>query len=67
MRQLPRGESIVGLEQMFGLDVRKRSMVFALSPERSGIRAGFVIHCVRSLTMVKVSASRSAGLVILEE
>ena len=52
---------------MLGLDVRKRSRVFALSPAQSGARAGSEITCVKSLTMVKASASRPAGLVRLEE
>ena len=52
---------------MLGLDVRKRSRVFALSPARSGTRVGSEITCVKSLTMAKASASRPAGLVTLEE
>ena len=46
---------------MLGLDVRKRSRVFALSPARSGTRVGSEITCVKSLTMAKASASRPAG------
>ena len=34
---------------MLGLDVRKRSRVFALSPARSGTRVGSEITCVKSL------------------
>ena len=52
---------------MLGLDVRKRSRVFALSPAGSGTRVGSEITCVKSLTMAKASASRPAGLVKLEE
>ena len=52
---------------MLGLDVRKGSRVFALSPARSGTRVGAEITCVKSLTMAKASASRPAGLVTLEE
>ena len=52
---------------MLGLDVRKRSRVFTLSPTRSGTRVGSEITCVKSLTMAKASASRPAGLVTLEE
>ena len=52
---------------MLGLDVRKRSRVFALSPAQSGARVGSEITCVKSLTMAKASASRPAGLVTLEE
>ena len=52
---------------MLGLDVRKRSKVFALSPARSGTHVGSEITCVESLTMAKASASRPAGLVTLEE
>ena len=52
---------------MLGLDLRKRSRVFALSPARSGTRVGSDITCVKSLTMAKASASRPAGLVTLEE
>ena len=52
---------------MSGFDVRRRSSVLPLSPERSGIRVGFAINCDRSLTMAKASASRPAGLVKLEE
>ena len=46
---------------MLGLDVRKRSRVFALSPARSGTRVCSEITCVQSLTMAKASASRPAG------
>ena len=52
---------------MLGLDVRKRSRVFALSAARLGTIAGSEITCVKSLTMAKDSASRPAGLVTLEE
>ena len=52
---------------MLGLDVRKRSRVFALSPARSGTRVDSEITCVKSLTMAKASASRPAGLFTLEE
>ena len=52
---------------MSGFDVRKRSSVFALSPERSGIRVDSDINCYRSFTMAKASASRPAGLVICGE
>ena len=52
---------------MLGLDVRKRSRVFALSPAGSGTRVSSEITCVQSLTMAKASASRPAGLVTLEE
>ena len=52
---------------MLGLDVRKRSRVFALSLARSGTRVGSEITCVKSLTMAKASASRPARLVTLEE
>ena len=53
---------------MLGLDVRKRSREFALSPARSGgTRVGSDITCVKSLKMAKASASRPAGLVTLEE
>ena len=52
---------------MSGFDVRKRSSVLALSPERSGIRVGSDINCDRSFTMAKLSASRPAGLVICGE
>ena len=52
---------------MSGFDVRKRSSVLALSPERSGIRVGSDINCDRSFTMAKDSASRPAGLVICGE
>ena len=48
---------------MSGFDVRKRSSVLILSPERSGIRMGSDINCDRSFTMAKASASRPAGLV----
>ena len=48
---------------MLGFDVRKRSIVLVLSPER----VGSDINCDRSLTMVKASASRPAGLVICGE
>ena len=49
---------------MSGFDVRNRSSVLALSPERSRIRVGSDINCDRSFTMAKASASRPAGLVI---
>ena len=52
---------------MLGLDVRKKSREFALSPARSGTRVGSDTTCVKSLTMAKVSASRLAELVTLEE
>ena len=52
---------------MLGLDVMKRSRVFALSPARLGTRVGYEITCIKSLTMAKASASRPAGLVKLEE
>ena len=52
---------------MLGLDVRKRSRAFALSPARPGTRVGSEITCVKSLTMAKASASRPAGLATLEE
>ena len=52
---------------MLGLDVRKRSRVFALSPTRSGTHVGSEITSVKSLTMAKAAASRPAGLVTLEE
>ena len=52
---------------MSGFDVRKRSSVLALSPERSGIRVGSDINCDRSFTMAKASVSRPAGLVICGE
>ena len=51
---------------MFGFDMRKISRAFALSPARSGTR-GSEITCVKSLTMAKASAYRSAGLVTLEK
>ena len=57
----------MGGEQKLGLDARKRSRVFALSPARSGTRVGSEMACVKSLTMAKASASRPAGLVTLEE
>ena len=38
--ELSRGELTVGRELILGLDVRKRSRVFALSPARSGTRVG---------------------------
>ena len=38
---------------MLGLDVRKTSRVFALSPARSGTRVGSKITCVKSLTMAR--------------
>ena len=52
---------------MSGFDVRKRSSVLALSPERLGIRVGSDINYDRSFTMAKASASRPAGLVIRGE
>ena len=52
---------------MFGSDVRKRSSVLALPPERSGIRVDSDINCDRSFTMAKASASGPAGLVICGE
>ena len=52
---------------MSGFDVRKRSSVVDLSPERSGIRVGSDISCDRSFTMAKASASRPVGLVICGE
>ena len=52
---------------MSAFDVRDRSSVLALSPERSGIRVGSDINCDRSFTMAKASASRPAGLVICGE
>ena len=52
---------------MLGLDVRKRSRVFVLSPLRSGTFAGSDTTCVNSLTMGNASASRPAGLVISRE
>ena len=52
---------------MLGLDVRKRSRVFALSPARSGTPVSSEITSVKSLTMAKASASRPAGLVTLGE
>ena len=52
---------------MSGFDVRNRSSVLALYPERSGIRVGSDMNCDRSFTMAKASASRPAGLVIREE
>ena len=52
---------------MLVLDVRKRSRVFTLSPARSGTCVASDITWVKSLTRAKVSASRPAGLVTLEE
>ena len=52
---------------MLGLDVRKRSSAFALSPTRSGSRVGSDITCVKSLTIAKASASRPAMSVTFEE
>ena len=52
---------------MSGFDVRKRSSVLALSPERSGIRVGSDINCDRLFKMAKASASRPAGQVICGE
>ena len=52
---------------MSGFEVRNRSSVLALSPERSGICVGFDINCDRSFTMAKASASRPTGLVICGE
>ena len=52
---------------MLGLDVRKKSRVFVLSPARPGTRVGSEITSVKSLTMIKASASRPAGLVTLGE
>ena len=52
---------------MSGFDVRNRSSVLALSPERSGIRVGSDINCDRLFTMAKASALRPAGLVICGE
>ena len=52
---------------MSGFDVRNRSSVLILSPERSGIRVGSEINCDRSFTMAKASASQPAGLVICGE
>ena len=52
---------------MSGFDVRKRSSVLALSPERSGIRVGSDINCDRPFTMAKASASRPEGLVLCGE
>ena len=57
----------MGLKQMLRSDVRKKSRVFALSLERSGIRVGSEINLVKSFTMAKASASRPAGLVMFEE
>ena len=48
---------MVGRDSMLGLDVRKRSRAFALSPTRSGTGVGSDITCVKSLTMAKASAS----------
>ena len=42
---------------MSGLDVRKRSSVLALSPERPGIRVGSDSNCDRSFTMADASVS----------
>ena len=47
---------------MVGLDVMKRSRVFAMPPALSGTHMGSIITCVKSLTMGKASASRPAGL-----
>ena len=52
---------------MFGFDVRNRSIVLALSPERSGIPVGSDIKYDRLFTVGKCSASRPAGIVICEE
>ena len=52
---------------MSGFDVRKRSSVLALFPERSGIRGGSAINFDWSFTMAKASASRPAWLVKCEE
>ena len=52
---------------MSGFDVRKRSSVLALSPERSGIRVGSNINFDISFTMAKASASRTVELVMCEE
>ena len=42
---------------MSGFDVRNRSSVLALSPDRSGIRVGSDINCHWSCTMAKATAS----------
>ena len=50
---------------MFAFQVRKLSRVFALSPERSGIRVGSVINCIRPLTIGKclyITASRASDI-----
>ena len=52
---------------MSGFDVRNRSIVLPLSPERSGIHVGSDINCYRSFTMATASASQPAGLVICGE
>ena len=54
---------------MLGLDVRKRSRAFALSPARPGTLVDYDITCVKSLIMAKAKAlaSRPTGLVTLEE
>ena len=52
---------------MLGHDAMKGARVFALSPARSGTRVASDITCAKSLTMAKVSASRQAGLVKLNE
>ena len=48
---------------MLGLDVRKRSIVSALSPARSRMLVGSDMTCVKSLTMAKASAPRHAWVV----
>ena len=52
---------------MSGLDLKNRSSVLALSPERSGIRVVSDINFDRSFTVENASASRPAGLVICGE
>ena len=52
---------------MSGFDVRNRSSVLALSPERLGIRVGSDIKCDRSFTIANASASRPAELVTFGE
>ena len=52
---------------MLELDVRRISIVFALSPARPGMPVGSDITFFKSLTMAKASVFRPAGLVTLEE